>query len=156
MTSMNTPCISSTEQYKTSRMEQPIKIKKSHSILCLPYKSDRGHRLLNALRQKIKENEDINIQLAYTGKKLKSELQVKDSTDFARTNNVVYETICPSGNCGKRYIGETGRRLGVGAKEHLGEKSHLGQHTIRTGHRPVTLNDFKIFHQVLSYLEIGR
>ena len=44
----------------------------------------------------------------------------------------------------ERCIGKTGRRLGVRAEEHLGEKSHLGQHTIRTGHRPVTLNDFKI------------
>ena len=115
---------------------------KTHSILCLPYKGDRGHRLLNALRRKIKENGDINIQLAYTGKKLRSEFQCKDSTDFAHTHNVVYGAICPSDNCGKRYIGETGRRLSVRAKEHLGEKSHLGQHTIRTGHRPVTLNDF--------------
>ena len=47
-------------------------------------------------------------------------------------------------NASAIYIGETGRRLGVRAKEHLGEKSHLGQHTIRAGHRPVTLNDFKI------------
>ena len=30
------------------------------------------------------------------------------------------------------------------SKEHLGEKSHLGQHISRAGHRPVTLNDFKI------------
>ena len=30
------------------------------------------------------------------------------------------------------------------SKEYLGEKSHLGQHTSRAGHRPVTLNDFKI------------
>ena len=30
------------------------------------------------------------------------------------------------------------------SKEYLGEKSHLGQHTIRTGHRPVTLNNSKI------------
>ena len=35
-----------------------------------------------------------------------------------------------------RSLGETGRRLV--------EKSHLGQHTIRTGYRPVTLNNFKI------------
>ena len=48
---------------------------KTHSILCLPYRGDRGHRLLNALRRKIKENGDINIQVAYTGKKLKSELK---------------------------------------------------------------------------------
>ena len=77
-------------------------------------------------------------------KKLRSEFQCKDSTDFAHTHNVVYEAICPSDNCGKRYIGEIGRRLGVRAKEHLGEKSHLGQHTIRTGVRPITLNDFRI------------
>ena len=30
------------------------------------------------------------------------------------------------------------------SKEHLCEKSHLGQHTSRAGHRPVTLNDFEI------------
>ena len=37
---------------------------KTHSILCLPYKGDRGHRLLNALIRKIKENRDTNTQLA--------------------------------------------------------------------------------------------
>ena len=42
----------------------------THSILCLPYKGDGGSTLLNALRRKIKENGDINIQVAYTGKKL--------------------------------------------------------------------------------------
>ena len=41
-------------------------------------------------------------------------------------------------------MGETGRRLGVRAKEHLAEKSHHRQNTIRTGRRPVTLNNFKI------------
>ena len=80
-----------------------------------------------------------NIDVAKT-----SQINTEISTDFAHTHNVVYEAICPSGDCGKRYIGETGRRLSVRAKEHLGEKSHHGQHTIRTGHRPVTLNDFKI------------
>ena len=35
---------------------------KTHSILCLPYKGDKGHRLLSALRRKIEENGDINIQ----------------------------------------------------------------------------------------------
>ena len=128
---------------------------KTHSILCLPYKGDRGYRLLNALRQKIKESGDINIQLAYTGKKLKSEFQLKGSTDFAQTHNVVYEAICPSDNCGKRFIGKTDRRLGGRSKEHLGEKSHFGQHAIRTGHRTVTMNNFEILSSGFK-LEIGR
>ena len=96
------------------------------------------------MRQKIKQKGDINIQVAYTSKKPKSEFQVKVSTDFAHTHNVVYEAICPSDNCTKRYLGKTDRRLGVRAKEHLGEQSHLGLHTVRAGHRPVTLNNFKI------------
>ena len=53
------------------------------------------------------------------------------------------------------YIGETGKRLEVRAREPLGEKSYLGQHTIRTGHRPVTLNIFKILSSGFK-LEIGR
>ena len=51
---------------------------------------------------------------------------------------------CTNSNCKKSYIGKTGRRLSVRAKEHLGDKSYLGEHTIRTGHRPVTLKDFRI------------
>ena len=61
-----------------------------------------------------------------------------DNTDFAQIYNVVYETVCPNNNCKKSYIGETSKRLSIKAKEYLGEKSHPGQHIIRTGHKPVT------------------
>ena len=68
------------------------------------------------MRRTIKENGDINIQVAYTSNKLKSELKVKDSTDFAQIYNVVNEAVCPNNNCKKRYIGEAGRRQSARAK----------------------------------------
>ena len=52
-------------------------------ILCFPYKGNRG-KLLNSLKQTVKENGDINIQVTYTGKQLKSEVKVKVSTNFAQ------------------------------------------------------------------------
>ena len=78
------------------------KKRKIHFILCLPYKGDRGHKQLNSIKQTVKENGEINIQVAYTGKKLKSEFKVKDSTEFAPSHNVVYEAIRPNKNCKNR------------------------------------------------------
>ena len=74
----------------------------------------------------------------------KIRIKVKGSIDFAQTHNVAYEAVCPNNIYKKRYIGKTGKRPSLRPKENLGEKFHLEQHTIRTGHRPVTSNDFKI------------
>ena len=96
------------------------------------------------------------MQIAYTGKKLKSEFKFKDSRNFEQTHHVIIEAVCPNDNCKKSYIGETDKRLRARAKEHPSEISHLRQHTIRTGHRPVTLNDFKFNLQAFVCKEIER
>ena len=94
---------------QTSKMVQSTKIKNQlHSVLFLPYKGDRGDKLLNSLRQTVNENGDINLQVAYTGNKLKSEFKVKDSPDFAQTHNVVHKAVCPNRNCKRSFIGKNG------------------------------------------------
>lgn len=48
----------------------------------------------------------------------------------------VYKVDCPDENYQVTYIGETGKRPHMTAKEHARDKSYVGQHSIKAGYKP--------------------
>ena len=70
----------------------------------------------------------------------------KDLTKTEHLHNVVYGVTCPTIECGATYRGETGSRLHLRVEEHAGKyaKSNFFQHTLNSGHEPVSLTHFKI------------
>ena len=63
----------------------------------------------------------------------------KDPLDTCEQCGVIYECSCEV--CGKIYVGEIGRSLGLSVKEHAkslesgDEKSALNQHQVISGYR---------------------
>ena len=83
------------------------------------------------------------LQITYKGTRLSSKFNIKDTRKIEHEHDVVYEAKCP--DCTENYVGETGRRLTERVKEHSKDtNSHLLRHSLATGHKPVTLEDFKI------------
>jgi len=112
--------------------------------LYLPYKGKQADKAIRSLRNTLRTAADINMQVIYKGSKLKAAFSNKDKTSVNHSHNIVYQVCCPEENCNETYIGETARRLELRAREHTGEKSHVGQHQVKTGHRPVEMADFKV------------
>ena len=71
--------------------------------------------------------ETVNIQIAYTGRKLSTCFQIKDKSKFDNQNDLVYHANCPSELCDKNYIGESHRHIAERVKDHNGRdhKSHI-------------------------------
>ena len=67
----------------------------------------------------------------------------KDKDPKLTKSGVIYRYKCPSINCTEQYIGESGRTLGEGYKEHLKAPSPIHLHTSTTGH-PVSPESFTI------------
>jgi predicted GIY-YIG superfamily endonuclease len=66
-------------------------------------------------------------------------MQTRPERDLQQTAQCIYSIPC---ECGRSYIGETGRLLAVRLREHshnlqqgLLEKSELAQHAYEEGHR---------------------
>ena len=48
-------------------------------------------------------------QITYTGKKLSSQFNIKDKTNFEHRHELIYHANCPIPTCEDNYIGETAR-----------------------------------------------
>ena len=67
----------------------------------------------------------------------------KDKDPKLTKSGVIYRYQCPTSNCTKQYIGESGRSLGERYKEYLKAPSPIHLHTSITGH-PVSPDCFTI------------
>ena len=47
------------------------------------------------------------LQITYTGKKLCSQFNIKDKTNFKYQHGLIYYVNCPTPPCEDKYIGET-------------------------------------------------
>ena len=89
---------------------------------------------------------EIKTEVASTGIKLSTCLNVKDQSKFDNQHDVVYYAGCPNETCRESYIGESGRRILERIKDHNGRdlKSHILRHSVESGHANVSFEDFKI------------
>ena len=118
------------------------------TLLILPYKGAVGESLARSLRKSLQSITPGGIasKVVFKGTRLSSKFSTKDRTEKQHCHNLVYQVTCPTVTCRASYIGETGRRLGTRAAEHAGKdtKSNVVQHTLESGHRPVSLTDFRV------------
>ena len=91
-------------------------------------------------------SEGHTTKIVYSGKKLGSYFNMKDQTKMQHQNDLIYYTEYPENDCMENYAGEIGRRLQERVDEHAGKdnKSHVLKHTYESGHKAVSINDFKV------------
>ena len=87
----------------------------------------------------------VKIQTCYNGRRLSSLLQIKDNTRKEHEHDIVYHVNCPEESCEDNYIGESGRRLVEGVKDHGGtdNKLHISKRSIVKMDTEFELIDFK-------------
>ena len=66
-------------------------------------------------------------------------------------SGIIYHYKCPQINCSEAYIGESGRTLGGGVKEHLKAPSPIFYHSAATGHVVDSDNSNIIHKEVHSH-----
>ena len=115
--------------------------------IMLPYQGKQGEHLMKSMKNVLKRvDERKKLEIIYTGTKLSSKFQIKDSTDKIHQHDLVYKVTCPNKECNATYIGETARRLNERFKDHQGrdDDSYVVKHTIEKQHPEITLNDMTI------------
>ena len=117
-------------------------------IISLPYKGGKGKKLMKSLNNTLGNvlPEGHTTKIVYSGKKLPSYFNIKDQTKMQHQNDPIYYTECPENDCMENYVGEIERSLQERVDEHGGKdnKSHVLKHTYVSGHKGVSINDFKV------------
>ena len=89
---------------------------------------------------------NVQVQTAFTGKRLRSCFKTKDGTKFEHQHDIIYQVKCLAENCSDDYIGESARHVIERVKDHGGRdtKSHVLKHSSGKEHVEVTKEDFTI------------
>ena len=135
------------EQIDSAQQKLSETVEEIESVLMLPYQGEEGEKVLKSLSHTIKSLEIRHkLKIIYSGNKLRNCFQIKDKNEKKHEHNLVYEVTCPNETCSATYIGETARRLTERVKDHAGRdhNSHFFSHSLETGHKFVTIDDFTI------------
>ena len=99
-----------------------------------------GRSIGNSLKGKVK------LRTTYTPCKLGSRFPVKDKTKLIHQHNVSYHIECANKKCNSDYVGQTKRRTLVRTMDYNSKdpKSHVLQHSKKTKHRRVFLQNVRI------------
>ena len=116
--------------------------------LVLQYKGDKETHILRSMKKYARNllPKKPTLQITYTGKKISSQFNIKDKTNFEHQHDLIYHVNCPIPTCGDNYIGETARRIHERIKDHNGRnyKSHMLKHSIEKHLDNVAQENFKI------------
>ena len=84
--------------------------------------------------------------IVFTGGKLSSNFNVKDSAPFLEKHDVTYRLVCATESCNEDYVDEFARRLYECVKDHNGRDHsyHLVKHARETGHLSKDIVNFEI------------
>ena len=109
--------------------------------MVIPYIQGLGEKFKRMCNRK-------GIQVHFKGSNnIKTKLMApKDKSTKLQKNGVIYKFKCPTINCPKEYIGETGRAFGHRLKEYLGTPSPIHHHTSSTEHS-ISPDCFSIVHR---------
>ena len=102
--------------------------------LVLPNKGDTGTHILRSIEKYVRKllPKKSRLQITYTGKKLSSQFNIRDKTNFEHQHDLIYHVNCPIPALEDIYIGETARCIHECIKDHKGRdhKSHMLKHRI--------------------------
>ena len=140
--------ISTSRGHRTlEQVEPPEADNQVETTIMLPYQGEQGDKLMKYLTKTLTKLEGNHVtKIIYTGRKLCTNFTVKDRTATEHEHNLVYKVTCPEPTCNASYVGEVSRRFSERIKDHNGRdhKSHVATHSMETGHKNVTKEDFKI------------
>ena len=135
------------EKPKVTKVDNDESGDKQHRLV-LPYKTDRGNRILSSIEKYVRKllPKKSTLQITYTGKKPSSQFNIKDKTNFEHRHDLIYHVSCPLPTCDDNYIGETTCRIHERIKDHNGrdDKLHMLKHSIEKHHDHVTQENFKV------------
>ena len=92
---------------------------KKHRLV-LPYKVDRGNHVLRSMEKYVTKllPKKSTLQITYTGKKLRSQFNMKGKTNYEHQHYLIYHVNCPLPTWEDNYIGETARCIHGRIKDH--------------------------------------
>ena len=129
-------------------------------MLVLPYKGERGQRIIKSVNKAVKKILPQNhvTQNVYKSKKLGSYFNIKDSMKLEHQHDFTYFTQCPGVNYNETYLKETTRRLQERVLEHAGKdrKSNMFKHSMDTDHPLVCMKDFQILTEGFNHCKFKR
>ena len=117
---------------------------KRNITIVVPYMSGTGEKFKTLCKSK-------GIQVHFKGSKTLRTLlgNPKDKDPKNNQTGIIYHYKCFQINCPSAYIGESGRSLGEGVKEHLKVPSPIHLHSTTTGH-PMDPEQFSIVHKEVN------
>jgi len=131
------------------RMDEDDNVMKHNLII--PYKGKYGEHIIHGLRKTLEKNLPSKHlgKIIYTGTKLSSNFNVKDSTNAIHKHDLVYLGSCPEESCDCSYIGEVGRRISERVIDHSGRdnKSHLVKHSLEMSHQSLDTEHYRILRE---------
>ena len=116
-------------------------------MLVLPYQGKKGDFIIKSMKKRFRNLplQCIVPMVVFSGSKLSSKFQVKDST-FNHNHVVIYHGNCPENRCPDNYVEETARRTSERVLDHTGKNvnSHLYKHSTKAGHATLKISDYRI------------
>ena len=93
---------------------------------------DKKHRLVLPQEKYVRNllPKKSTLQIMYSGKKLNSQFNIKDKTNFKHQCNLIYHVNCPLPTCEENYIGETAHRIHERIKDRCRSKQQHMQHML--------------------------
>ena len=135
------------EKPKVTKVDNVESCDKKHRLV-LPYKGDRGNHILRSMKKYVRKllPKKSTLRITYTGKKISSQFNIKEKTNFEHQHDLIYHVNCPLPTCEENYIGETARHIHECIKDHNGRdhKSHMLKHSIEKHLDNMTEESFKI------------
>ena len=83
------------EKQKFTKVDNDESGDKKHRLV-LPYKGDKETRLLRSVEKYVRKllPKKSTLQITYTGKKLSSQFNMKDKTNFEHQHDLIYHVNC--------------------------------------------------------------
>ena len=107
-----------------------------------------GKSILRSIEKYIRKplSKKPMLQITCTRKKLSSQFNIKDKTNFEHQHDLIYHLKCPLPTCAENCIGENARRIHEPIKDHneRDQKSHMLKHSVQKHHDNLAKENFKI------------
>ena len=102
-------------------------------------RNKHGIHILRSMEKYVRKilPKKTTLQITCTGKKLSSQFNIKEKTNFEDQHDLIYHVNCPIPTCEDNYIGETARRINERIKDHnrRDHKWHMLKQRIEKDHK---------------------
>ena len=143
------------EKPKVIKLENDESGNKKHRFV-LPYKGDKGTHILRSMENYVSKllPKKSTPQITYTGKKLSSQFNIKNNTNFEHQHGLIYHVKCSVLTCEENYTGETLQCIHESIKDLSGRDHmlHMLKHSLEKHHDIMRLK--KTLKSLLRTLKI--